>query len=63
LTLDTSEFPSDAVECSLSDILEATPDRRYSLSARAARGILRRAAARGRTLPSELEAALTALSS
>jgi hypothetical protein len=62
LTLDTSEFPSGAVECSLSDILEATPDRRYSLSARAARGILRRAAARGRVLPAELEAALRQLS-
>jgi hypothetical protein len=62
LTLDTSEFPSDAVECSLSDILEATPDRRYSLSARAAKGILRRAAARGRTLPSELQTALEGLS-
>jgi hypothetical protein len=62
LTLDTSEFPSDAVECSLSDILEATPNRRYSLSARAAKGILRRAAARGRVLPTELEVALRQLS-
>jgi hypothetical protein len=62
LTLDTSEFPSDAVECSLSDILEATPHQRYSLSARAAKGILRRAAARGRTLPSELQTALESLS-
>jgi hypothetical protein len=62
LTLDTSEFPSAAVECSLSDILEATPNRRYSLSARAAKGILRRAAARGRVLPTELEVALRQLS-
>jgi hypothetical protein len=61
LTLDSSESPNGAVECSLSDILEATPSPRYGLSARAARGILRRAAARGRTLPAELEAALTAL--
>lgn len=60
-TLDTSECPSDAGECSLSDILEATPDPRLSLSPRAASGILRRAAARGRTLPPALEAALNSL--
>lgn len=60
-TLDTSEFPSDAVECSLSDILEESPDRRFTLSPRAARGILRRASVRGRPLPPELEAALRAV--
>lgn len=57
-TLDSSESPSGAVECSLSAILEATADPRYALSARAAKGILRRASARGRALPPELEAAL-----
>lgn len=62
LTLDSSEFPSGAVECSLSDVLEATVSERYSLSARAARGILRRAGARGRALPQDLEAALRSLS-
>lgn len=61
--LDTSEWPSDAVECSLSDVLVANPDQRYALSARAAKGILRRAAARGRTLPVSLHEALTVLAS
>lgn len=61
-TLDSSESPSGAVECSLSDVLVANPSRRYALSARAASGILRRAAARGRELPEELEKALQALS-
>jgi len=58
----TSECPSGAVECSLSDILEATPHPRYRLSARAAAGILRRVGARGRALPEALEAALVSLS-
>lgn len=62
-TLDTSEFPSDAVECSLSDVLEMTVPQRYALSARAAKGILRRANARGRTLPPELQRALEGLAS
>src|SRR5690606_6046052 len=51
LTLSTSEWPSDAVVCSLSDTLEtgAAPQR-FFLSATACRGILRRAAKRGRSL-------------
>ena len=57
-TLDSLESPSDAVECSLSDVLEMTVSERYALSARAAKGILRRASARGKTLPVELEQAL-----
>jgi hypothetical protein len=61
LTLDTLEFPSGAVECSLSDVLEMTVSERYALSARAARGILRRANVRGRALPKELLEALEAL--
>lgn len=60
-TLVSSEFPSAAVECSLSDVLEGIVDRRYELSARAARGILRRADARGRALPAALLEALTSL--
>ena len=59
--LDSLEFPNAAVEYSLSDILEVTVGERYALSERAARGILRRATARGKTLPPELQAALEAL--
>jgi hypothetical protein len=61
-TLNTSEYPSGAVEFSLSDVLEMTVSERYALSARAAKGILRRAAVRGRTLPPELDKALRDLS-
>jgi hypothetical protein len=58
----TSEFLNAAVACSLSDILE-TGDvpRRFYLSATACRGILRRAAKRGKTLPAPLQAALEAV--
>ena len=56
--LGTSESPSGAAVSSLSDILEESPDQRYALSARAAKGILRRANARGVPLPPELEDAL-----
>lgn len=58
LTLNTSEFPSDVVASSLSDILEADVPPRYFLSGKAARGILRRAAKRGKSLPPSLQAAL-----
>ena len=59
LTLSTSEFPSDAVACSLSDVLETGPHlAKYSLSPRACQGILRRAEKRGKLLPAPLEAAL-----
>lgn len=57
-TRDTSESPNDAVECSLSAVLEATAPARFSLSARAASGILRRASRRGKVLPQALEKAL-----
>lgn len=59
LTLSGSEFPRDAVACSLSDVLE-TGDvpQKYFLSERACRGILRRAAKRGKKLPAVLEQAL-----
>src|SRR5690606_18817498 len=55
----TSEWPSDAAVCSLSGVLEMcdVPERFY-LSAKAARGILRRAERRGRSLPPSLRAAL-----
>jgi len=58
LTLSMPEYHSDAAVCSLSDILETDVPRKYYLSARAARGILRRAERRGRQLPPLLEAAL-----
>jgi hypothetical protein len=49
LTLSSSEWPSDAAVCSLSDILE-TGDvpQRFFLSATACKGILRRAEKRGK---------------
>ena len=54
------ESPSAAVESHLSQILEDTPHPKYSLSAKACAGILRRAERRGKKLPPELEAALLA---
>jgi hypothetical protein len=62
-TLNTSEFPSAAVASSLSDILESPGPhlRKYFLSAKAAQGILRRAAKRGRALPPALHTALESL--
>ncbi|KVK90315.1 hypothetical protein WS93_35815 [Burkholderia cepacia] len=62
LTLSTSEWPSDAVVCSLSDTLE-TGDvpQQYLLSAKACSGILRRAAKRGKELPRPLAHALAAV--
>jgi hypothetical protein len=61
-TLNTSEYPSDAAACSLSDVLE-TGDvpLRFYLSARACRGILRRAERRERALPPALRTALLRL--
>ena len=62
-TLSSSEFPSAAEGCSLSGILEnpGAHLRKYFLSARAAQGILRRAAKRGRALPPALQQALESL--
>lgn len=62
LTHDTSESPSEGVESTLSDILEAPPlPQRFYLSARACAGILRRAERRGKMLPPRLEQALRAM--
>src|SRR5690606_38907054 len=62
LTLNTSEWPKDAVVCSLSDVLETQPvPSRYYLSPKAARGVLRRAEKRGASLPPSLQAALERL--
>jgi len=69
LTLNTSEHaasptlsPSADAVCSLSDILEigAVPQR-YFLTAKACRGILRRADNRGKDLPAKLQEALSAV--
>ena len=58
-TLSTSEWPSDAVVCSLSDTLETgTVPQRFFLSDTACRGILRRADKRGKELPEALRLAL-----
>ena len=57
----SSESPSVAVECSLSDILEPHVPERYLLSAKACAGILRRAQRRGKTLPEPLAVALEAV--
>jgi len=59
LTLSISEFPSGAVACSLSDILETgNVPQRFFLSATACKGILRRAEKRGKELPPALHRAL-----
>ena len=57
-TASTLESPNDAAVCSLSAILEGSPATKYSLSPKACRGILRRAAKRGKDLPPMLEQAL-----
>lgn len=62
-THDTSECPNGGgASSSLRDVLHrgSVPEM-FSLSPRAAAGILRRATKRGRTLPASLEAALTVL--
>ena len=60
LMLNTSEYPNAAVECSLSEVLETQGAhlKKYSLSPKAAQGILRRANRREKTLPVQLEQAL-----
>ena len=57
-TLGTGESPSAAAGSSLSQILEDSPHPRYYLSRNACLGILRRAKAREKELPPQLEAAL-----
>jgi hypothetical protein len=60
LTLNTLEYPNAVEESSLSDVLEMTGEHllKYSLSAKAAQGILRRANKRGKVLPDQLQKAL-----
>ena len=52
------ESPREENESHLSQILEEDPLPKYSLSAKACDGILRRAARKGKELPPELEKAL-----
>jgi hypothetical protein len=59
LTLSTSEWPSDAVVCLLSDVLEiGEVPQRFFLSPTACAGIIRRAEKRGKKLPPSLDQAL-----
>ena len=58
--LNTGPAPREPIHSSLSEILESDPDAGYYLSVRACMGILRRAEERGKELPSQLKAALTA---
>ena len=56
------ECPREENASRLSQILEASPHPKYSLSAKACQGILNRAAKRGKELPAELMMALEAQS-
>ena len=58
MTRNTGECPNAAVVSRLSQILEETPQGKYSLSAKACQGILRRAERRGKDLPELLKAVL-----
>lgn len=58
MMLNTGESPNAAVESRLSQILEDNPQEKYSLSAKACQGILRRAERRGKDLPKLLKAVL-----
>ena len=58
MTRNTGESPNVAVVSRLSQILEVTPQAKYSLSAKACQGILRRAERRGKDLPETLKAVL-----
>lgn len=61
-THDTSECPSDGgAYSSLRDVLQEAAPARFSLSPKAAAGILRRAEKRDRALPEVLQTALRAL--
>ena len=57
-TRNIGESPKDAVESRLSQILEADPHPKYSLSPKACAGILRRAERRGKEIPEMLKSAL-----
>jgi hypothetical protein len=56
--LSFGEYPSVDAESHLSQILEASPHPKYSLSEKACQGIIRRAERRGKELPPILREAL-----
>ena len=58
MTRNTGESPNAAAVSRLSQILEVTPQEKYSLSAKACQGILRRAERRGKDLPEMLKTVL-----
>jgi hypothetical protein len=60
LMLNTLESPNAAVESSLSEVLETQGEHlhKYSISPKAAAGILRRASKRGKFLPEQLQKSL-----
>ena len=58
LTLSFGEYPSVGAESHLSQILEDSPHPKYSLSAKACQGIIRRAERRGKPLPDLLRTVL-----
>lgn len=58
ITRNTGVSPNEDVDCRLSAILEAAPPQKYSLSAKACVGVLRRARSRNRKLPDILSWAL-----
>ena len=60
--LNTSELPNDAVGCLLWQVLDREVSPKYSLSAKACAGILRRAEARKKILPPTLKVALERIS-
>ena len=57
-TRNTGEYPRDAEESTLWQILQEDAPERYCLSAKACEGILRRAERRGKALPQILRDAL-----
>ena len=63
MTRNTGESPNDDAVSRLSQILEVTPQEKYSLSAKACQGILRRAERRGKELPKLLKQVLLMQSS
>ena len=57
-TGNTSDQPTEPIKTKLSDILEYNVDKKYQLSEKACKGILRRAEKRGKELPEVLKNAL-----